>query len=1028
MAKTFDKLLEQKPSFIQQGEPISGSSSPLTQDATVLADGTIISTLEGVNNRVPSHLWGSIKLLVELLRKQHENDGSHSLDNSAFADDADIAESKLALDLKEIDKPDGSGLYTSTAELAAFVATLWPIIDTAAASSYYSTNNVTNVITSTQAAIPVFWTYPTTGNDTTVSDLGGTQDGCVVANGEVVVIGGNKIILSNVNSLTDQCILNLGRPHNYDQRSENITPTQIVVLEMWTHNITGSGFGFVNGNTQYKNTNVTDGSEGLSYPHTDQFVEVDSPGFQDFLFNIDNNIFLDKDYTFKQRVWALNVRNFDYAAYKNGCDDASYRTYMGNKAVTKSTLYDGCWQSNDGLVVLVPMLMIARRNAGVYNKFLNPGGQAIKRRGVTNVGYIDCFYRDWIGYFTAEGVECPDYSTAVYDAVTDVYTRSGTTYYRSGTAGTTARASYIAGAKIEDIIPEYDIISLKRTLVSPEEAVHSAEQIILSGNTQALEFRSIEYGKVGDLRKSTFFSKKPPQIIGFATTEVGIFGSGNLGGVLVDICNNNQTGVIDNVRKVWTDRRVTAIVEFKMTQGNSASESKPNMLAYEPNSRTITLNTNNLSGSPIVHNDYTPILTWDTGETVLLETGWSGLVTATASVTLTAADHAAHSGRVIHGIGYLDYQLGAGVPYIISNISSILGTDNVAYNWFHDAEKKYYLEFTYDGALTGTPTTTVMSLGGLPFNTNGFYVDQYATILLTGETRKITAYNGVTKAITLETALSSAPAAATRIVIHTINQNTQPYMHIDKLGRGILGNVKRTRYLATTVTVGGAQVGVVTPSKVIHKVSVGSLGSVPVIKGSVITGLQVGEYVDVLYESNTPFETGFMVAATQIKSNNLFASISQTDSYRISSVGSLFSTNIGSANHPESAYREFIPCATIPCSAVKWVGSTTSKLISSLTNMRNIAWAQVAPFEGMVLDASTMTVSFKYFTEEAYLVSVAQVVHQNSGCHVGFLLAKSLNTGRPVLLVGVSYDKNFGFDSVNNVYVVDINKIFAIKE
>jgi len=1028
MAKTFDKLLEQKPAFISQGEPISGSSDPSTQDAVVQADGTITSTLEGVNNRVPAHLWGQIKLMIDILREDHNTDGSHNIDDGSISSDADIAESKLALDFEEDAKPDGTGNYTSTSELAAFIATLWPIRNTSAASSYYSTNNTTNVISSIENNVPVFWqdfssVYIGDGS----SYYGGTQDAAIVAKDEYIYFGGYKIHLSQVNTTEDTAIVDLGPPDGVNSTPTNITSTRLVALEIWNHNITESGIGFYGGNVQYQNTNVTDDAESLGYHHTDNFIRTDDASFDDFIFNIENHIFLNKQYEFMQKAWVLNTRAFDYSNYKNGCDDPTYRTYYGNKTIVPSMTYYGCWESTDGEVVVIPVAMISRRNAGVYHRFLNPGGQAVVRTGATVNSYSDCFYRDYIGYFDASGVECPDYIAGVYNSNTDTYSYGGTTYYRSGTANTLTRASYITDATVEEIIPEYDIISLKRSNVYPDEALHATEQIILSGQTEAFEFRSIENGESSSTTKSSFFSKKAPQYVGFGDTEVNVFGSGNVGGVFVNTCNNGITGTIDGVRKIWTDRDMVGSVAFSFTQGNASSEDKPTMLAYDPTSRTVSVNTDGLSGSPIVYSGYTPVLTWENGEAAILNGGWSGLGSGTAVTTIDETDHDDHAGQKMYGTIQLYYGKGAGTPYVLNNVSEIKDLTDTSYSWFEFKDKDRYLGFTYDGTVAGTPTTTTVELDGFAYDRADYYVGEYLTLLETGETSRIVDYDGTTQVVTVETAFASAPSVGDSIVIHPMDDDTTAAVYVDPKGRGILGNVKRKRIQATNFTVNGNPVGVVPLGSVIYAVSTGSEDSTPTIKGSVITGLAQNEYVDVLYEDNTIFETGFTVRFEQSKPNNMFRSVDPTDTYDILAVGNLFSTNIGSVNNPESAYRGFIPTVTVPSnSQVKWVGSSSGRGLSSLTNLRNVSWAQVSPFEGAYISGADLTVSFKYFTDTAYLVSLNQVIDVNSGCHVGFLLVRSRRTKRNLILTAVVYKNNFGFDSSSYVYVVDANKIFNV--
>lgn len=74
MAKTLSEIVARKPPFIRATDPIGGSVAPEIEDALLAEDGTIINGITGADNKFSAHLWGKIKLLVELLQKEFNDD------------------------------------------------------------------------------------------------------------------------------------------------------------------------------------------------------------------------------------------------------------------------------------------------------------------------------------------------------------------------------------------------------------------------------------------------------------------------------------------------------------------------------------------------------------------------------------------------------------------------------------------------------------------------------------------------------------------------------------------------------------------------------------------------------------------------------------------------------------------------------------------------------------------------------------------------------------------------------------------
>jgi len=1017
MSKSFEKILSQKPNFIASGEPVSGSTDPLNQDVVVLQDGTLINTVEGVNNRVPSHLWGIIKLLVDILKSGHDEFGQHSISGDDIAADASIPEAKLLLDLNGETRPDGLGNYATTQDIVDVINALWPIRNIATSTSYFTNVNQNNIVNLIDLHYPNFF-----NSYVNFPSLGGWSGECVIADNDKIVVNSYEIILNGVESSTSACRIDLGKPDGLTGVPSSVSKSLVVALEVWDHNISTTGVGFPYGNVSFRNKSRPAGTDNLTYAHTSEFVVADdSETFTTFLKDSKNNVFLNYAINFVQKAYTINVRSIDYSNYKFGLDDPNYKTYNGDKAITPSKEYKGCWESIDKQVLVIPLMLVVRRNAGIYHEFINPGGQALKRSTAPNlISFSDCFALQHVAYYNAQGVECPAYNSATYNSTDDVYVYNDDTYYRSGTRASTKSASYIPGGSfIEDVLPEYDMISLKKDVVSSVEGISTLEQMVLKGQFQHFDFNSLIHGTASNRIKSDFYSLKAPQTIGFGTSESSLFGAANKAALYIDSSNNGSTAFTDSCRRSWTDREASSYVSFTFTQGNPNSESR-DILTYDPTSRILAIDTTALSSDPVASSDLIPIMTWANGDEVLLSESWTGLGTTSASCILNLNDHSNHVGMRVYGLIKLDYAKGSGVPFILKNILSIRSKAGMEYKYLDRYKFSEYTQYVYSGRVGDGATLNTLPLKDFAHKTNGYYAGLHLTVLKNGQKSRIASYNGLTKVVTLETNLGVKLEEDDVVNIHYLETNDAPRLFVDSLSRGIDGNIKRSRMQANAN-------GVVLVNNHIYTATTGSAGSTPIIRGSILKGLASNEYVDVLHETDDPFNTEFMIKFVNTQPNNMYRLIDQSDNFKIKKIGNLFSTTIGSANKPWNAYRGFIPTSTLPANSdVNWIGGDGAS-VTTFTDLKNISWAQVIPFEGMTIRGSDMSVAFRYFDDEAYLVSLTQTVDKNTGCHIGFMLAKSENTKRDMLLIAVNYSGNFGFDTSSNVYQLEVNKTFLIK-
>lgn len=208
MAKTLDKLRSQKPSWIHVDEPVSGSTNPSAQDATVLASGDVTPNVEGVDNRCTATLWGLLNLLADIVEFGHEEDGSHQLTNADIADNAKIDESKGKLDLMsaKIARPDDiTKNYETTKDIAEVINIIWPSQVQALYLSQIEYANSRKFQSILEWIMPPSWS-----NKKTI--VSSEQQKFIVADDEVLTMAGYRIRLfgSNNANETGRCFYDIG--------------------------------------------------------------------------------------------------------------------------------------------------------------------------------------------------------------------------------------------------------------------------------------------------------------------------------------------------------------------------------------------------------------------------------------------------------------------------------------------------------------------------------------------------------------------------------------------------------------------------------------------------------------------------------------------------------------------------------------------------------------------------------------------------------------------------------------------------
>lgn len=180
------------------------------------------------------------------------------------------------------------------------------------------------------------------------------------------------------------------------------------------------------------------------------------------------------------------------------CTSGAWKTpwpkcLTNGQSILVDTDYQGCWKSQDGLVKIIPVMLVSRHNMGIYQESFNPAGTAKVRTGLASLDFSQCFQQSRIGYFNTEGIECPDYNAATYDYNTDSYTYQDVQYAHSGLSVTQVTTNPLG--KFADIIETSEICSYKREMATPAKALFTLEQKMIA-NQMETELMPVCYGTV----------------------------------------------------------------------------------------------------------------------------------------------------------------------------------------------------------------------------------------------------------------------------------------------------------------------------------------------------------------------------------------------------------------------------------------------------------------------------------------------------------------------------------------------------
>lgn len=1009
MAYEITKLLEQ--AFKKQvmvADPVSGSVD-INEEVQILTDGSIVNGITGADNRFPGNNLGLLLLLIKILQQHHSGEEfSHELTDFEISPDAAISEEKLALDFFEMLRPDTGEAYSSTSQLASLINELYPMRNQLSQGALQAAALRQAVEEYLGKAQPVFFEGPRYGFI--------TENNTLQTNADVMWFGATKILLRGFQSDDATNKIHLGALFGQATVPASLRQSGVVTIEMMIHNITQTGVGFPYGNIEYQNANNAEGENGLAFAHTDQAVLSGTSEFGTFADDPENGVFLNSESELVQWAYTLHYTTVNELASEWGPEDNAFRTKIGDETITESSKYPGVWVSSTGKYV-IPLCRVSRRNCGIYHPEINPGGTALKRTGTILTNFSQCFVTNAIQYANT-GTECPDYANAVFDAVSDTYTHLGTVYYRSGLTASGLCNSAIGSEGYADTLDEvYDIISFKRQRATAQEALALIEQMAIAGTLET-SFIHTMYGVSSAMADSTNYAKRPIQRIGIGASEASVFGATNSGGVFIDRLNNGDNGVIDGVRRYWSDRAVSMPVTFTIVAGDPASESKPLILSYDSASRTLALNSTGLHGTVSIA-DEAPVLVWENGQTVLLSSTWTGLGSSTASCVIDNTDHTAHIGQTLYGSFALDYPKGSGFPFRIQNVRQILDQTNTPLQWKAVEDWNTFISWAYKGGSATGSTVGSIILDGLtddtPSTDDDDYNGQYLSIITGGvlETRKIIDYNGSTKAASPETDFSSDPQEGDLVYISEFDPQ-EIYVVVDSLSRGIRGAVQRKS--------GTADInGVVVASGNILLTSQGTA------QGQIITGLSEGDVVEFFEEHETLFTEQCIIEFDLDWQKPLFSTLADDEEFEFRVIGNLYNTNIGTANTPDEAYLLFAPTVSTPDpSGYSWIGQDAVKYFSIMESLKSITWMYLMPVEGLKFRSSDMTVGFELQGNRLTLRSMEQISGVNSGCALAFILAQSLNTYRHKLLMSVTDMGVYGFHTRENVFTVDVDKLFGI--
>jgi len=980
---------EYRPTWFKDCEALEGTYD---RDQDVLVDdqtGEIENQVFGVLNRPLAELYGLIKVLSQLLDDHHGDDGSHAIVDIDVAPDAAIQEAlgKLLLDFYGMDIPEQiDGTYDSTSQLADKIAELYEYLAVLrkGLGSHIGHRIDVQLLVDQELGITGFTENPFS------TFAASPRNMFTLLSDMQLWINGHLLYLRGTNEAVDSssCHIPLSDP---TKAIINDPEADVVWIEIYTESLTDSYVPY--GNLQY-------GEDG-SYQENTPPLTVDWIGA---IVDNKNNLMMGSDLNLVQMQYKVVTSTFNPDTSDYGIDGA----ITSNGQVIVRSNVRGLWKAADDSCIVFPVVMIGKRNLGVYHKAVNPAGTAILRAGQTASDISECFDANRISYFSATSVECPDYMAAVYDSGEDTYELSGVIYYRSGTVISDMTSSPL-GYYADMAYPNDVVYEGRQAFHDTTEAVSKLSEMILATDLY-VKLNPVFKGLASSYSFGMARSRKPLQVVGFGDSENGMFGVANKGGVYIDKTNNDMEARIDGIRTYWADPTRDVPSSFTCIEGSDGSESKPIYLTYEPTTQVITINSTGLSGIPFISN-IIPTLRWGDGSIVTLVEEWTGLGTSSARAVI---DPSSHTGHKIHGVLYFTYASGSGIPFVLDDITKIEDMSGTSYDWCTQEVEGFCLECRWSGSpVSGTTTSAVLPecvvcadaetiVGGY------FHVVEAAT--MGGEYTKIQSYDPDTKTVVFETPLSTGVSAS---IVATIGmlEPEKPTFVVNPYGRGVVGVFRRTRMIANSS-------GLAITDFPIHGSSEEN------VAGAMVTGLQADQYLEVIVSEEEPLTTGFYIYFSHNPQAVQFDPVAVSE-MTVKNPGILVNTTRGSANCPFSLYRGFLPTSSTPVvDDTKWISGDCDVLDFEVSEVAHGTWFDIRPIEKLTLIVDGSVIR----TEETQLSSFLTVKSdlteelENHRMRMGTVLVETDIGYR--LLVAFTNTGTFGFDQLSNCFLVDVDKIY----
>jgi len=992
MAFSLDKILNSDylPHWLEECE-IQQGTFDITEDITLdETNQTYTSDVFGISNRPLYALYAISKILAKISRNHHYENGSHHIVDSDVENNALIKESpdvnndgvndpsltelrKLALDFYGRAMPDEATPkdYSTTVQLAEKIDALYQYIDllrkglgSSIAFRYSIQDFIELDLKATGFKVDPF---------TIIEESNRSE---FIINSSDILINGKVITLKNSNnvSLNGDNILTLSSPL---KTIPSVPQAEVIYLELYLTHLTDSHVPY--GNRNYGDDEVvTPGSTTLWLPYISDKV---------------NNIFIDPSFYLSQLQYKVSSSVFDPSISSYGVD----QLIINSQPVTK-TAVRGIWKAGDTCLVF-PLMAVANRNLGIYHPAINPGGTATKRAGSTISSIEDCFNTSLISYYSVSGVECPNY--AVYSNLTDTYVHLSTSYYRSGLF-----ISLVTGNPLgyyADKVYLDDIVTLGKQLeLNSSSMLNNVVERIL-GNDLYTELNPTMKGLASNMLPGSFYSRNPLQVIGFGETEETLFGFDNKGGVFIDECNNETEGTTDEVRTYWGDPSCTVSVSFSFIEGNNNSESRP-FLTYEPISQVVTLNTTSLSGVPNI-SATSPIMTWDDGTLVALETAWTGLGTTSAQCVIIG-----RTGRKVYGLVNFTYRLGSGIPYILDGVTQVLDLLGNSYNFCIQKSENYCLGCKWVGNPDSGDTDHLVLPTCIDCDSPTDIIGSYAYVLdgsNAGLYRAISQYDCESRVVLFETAFPDAILSTDKISIGKLEPEHTTIV-INPFARGVTGAFKRQRILTTS-------------TKYFSTLPLIDF-SEGTVSGTVLKDLVNATYIEVTTREDEPLTSGFYVYTKCNPIFNQYKSIADC-SMNIIKPGVIIDTTKGSANSPFTLYRQFVPTySTKVVDATKWISTDCESPYFKIKPIEywDINYS-IRPTESLLLTVSDeiiVTNKMKLGELLSIISDIEIPIYDNRLC-MGVTLVE-IDSWYYLLCTPRCYN-TFGLD---RGYLLDINKIY----